>query len=119
MRRPRHDLLPDEDLQPTFVPAGEDRELRAAYMRELRALSNAIAESYHARDQLLLRLAASQTLSRRDMATACRLAKSRVDQIISELAQAEQNRRNAVGLERVRRHTPPQSGASGRSRRTA
>lgn len=104
MRHHRHDRLPDEDLQPSFVPAGEDRDVRARHMRRLRFLSNAIADGFRDRDQQLLALAASQTLSRQDMATACGLAKSRVDQIIFELARADQNRRDAEGAERVRRH---------------
>lgn len=85
MRRPRHALLPADELQPSFVPAGENPAVRAGHMGRLRELSNAIADGYRERDELLLALAASQTLSRRDMATACGLAKSRVDQIIAEL----------------------------------
>jgi hypothetical protein len=106
MRHRRHALLPAEDLQPTFTPAGEDPSARSGRMRQLRELSNAIAGAYRERDQLLLALATSQTLTRRDMATACGLAKSRVDQIILELAQADEDRRNSEGAERVRRHMP-------------
>lgn len=106
MRHARHAVLAAADLQPTFVPVGEDFEVRASHMRRLRDLSNAIADAYRERDELLFALGASQTLTRRDMATACGLAKSRVDQIIFELAQADRHRRNVEVAERVRRHMP-------------
>ena len=55
-------------------------------MRELRRLSNAVADAYFARDDKMLALALSESLSRADMARATGLNKSRVDQIIREMA---------------------------------
>jgi hypothetical protein len=75
-------------------------------MRELRDLSNGIASAYRRRDELMQALALSNSLSREDMARATGLAKSRVDQIIRELTEQDQRRRNAEALERVRRHMP-------------
>jgi hypothetical protein len=75
-------------------------------MEELRDLSNSIAGAFRARDQRLLALASSGSLSRRDMATATGLNKSRVDQIIREMAEAEQAAKNAAAHETVQRHLP-------------
>jgi hypothetical protein len=43
------------------------------------------------------------------MARACGLNKSRIDEIIATHSQRLQDGRNAVLLERVRRHLPPGS----------
>jgi hypothetical protein len=75
-------------------------------MKELRALSSQISAAYRARDDLLHALALSEGLSRRDMATATGLNKSRVDQIIKEMAEEDQGRKNVAAAERVRRHLP-------------
>jgi len=108
MPRPhRHALLDDEDLQPTFTTRNHIYERQVASMRELRELSNGIASAYRRRDELMKALALSNSLSREDMARATGLAKSRVDQIIRELTEEDQRRRNAAALERVRRHMPP------------
>jgi hypothetical protein len=86
MPRPhRHECL-DGDLEPTSTPAGVDRERQIESMRELRELSNDIAHAYFARDDRMLALALSGSLSRKDMARATGLNKSRVDQIIREMA---------------------------------
>src|SRR5436305_1225327 len=106
MRRHRSARLPEEPLWPTYTPVGEDPARRAAAMRELRSLSNEIADAFAMRDQRMLALASSQSLSRRDMAIACGLNKSRVDQIIVELAKADQERRNAAAHARSGRHAP-------------
>lgn len=45
-------------------------------------------------------------LSREDMAGVTWLAKSRVDQIIRELTEADARRREMEALERLRRHVP-------------
>lgn len=100
------DSPPAEELRPTYVPTGEDPAARATLMRELRELSLDVRRAYAARDERLLALACSQTLSRRDMATATGLAKSRVDQIIAARWQAHQERLNVAAAERVRRHLP-------------
>jgi hypothetical protein len=105
-RKRRHDKQPTEVLTPTFSPPGHSFDRQVAYMEELRGLSNQIAERYQARDDLLLALAMSESLSRRDMATACGLNKSRVDQIIKEMAERHEQRQSAMGQARGRRHLP-------------
>ena len=102
------DFGPAEELWPTYTPVGEKPAARAALMRELRELSLDVRRAYAARDERLLALATSQSLSRRDMATATGLAKSRVDQIIAERARAHQERINVAAAERTRRHLPAQ-----------
>lgn len=87
MPRPRrHDKRPDENLVPTWTPAGVDRDRQIEDMYELRRLSNAIAQAYFARDDKMLALSLSNSLSRTDMARATGLNKSRVDQSIREQA---------------------------------
>lgn len=75
-------------------------------MRELRLLSNNIRHGYRERDERMLALAHSGTISRRDMARATGLNKSRVDQIIREMAISHQERINLAAAERVARHMP-------------
>ncbi len=77
-------------------------------MREIRELSNELAHAYRRRDERMQALALSGSLSRQDMARAAGLSKARVDQIIKELTEQDQRRRNAEGLERVRRHMGPE-----------
>jgi hypothetical protein len=107
MPRPhRHAILDADDLRPTFTTRHHDYDGQVASMRELRELSNGIANAYRRRDKRMQALALSNSLSREDMARATGLAKSRVDQIIRELTEEDQRRRNAEALERVRRHLP-------------
>lgn len=61
-------------------------EVQADAMQELRDLQNRIAEAYRLRDDRMSTLALSGRLSRADMASAMGLTKSRVDQIIREVA---------------------------------
>lgn len=75
-------------------------------MQELRALRNRIADSYRDCDELMLAFATSNALSRHDMAAATGLAESRVNQIVRELAELHQDRRNAAAAELVARHMP-------------
>jgi non-ribosomal peptide synthetase component F len=84
MRRHRHELLPDEDLQPTHPVPHALIEDQAASMRELRALHNEIPLGYQRRDARMTALAISNSVSREDIAIATGLVKSRVDQIIRE-----------------------------------
>jgi hypothetical protein len=100
-------LLPDEPIEPTHTPPGITVEAQRDILRELRQLQNAIPTAQFARDDRLAALALSGSVSRRDMATACGLNKSRVDQIIVVHTQRLQDQRNAVLRERVRRHMPP------------
>ena len=102
----RHLAPADEDLHPTYSPPGYDYERQVACMKELRALSSQIGDAYRARDELLHALALSGSLSRRDMATATGLNKSRVDQIIKEMAEEDQRHKNVAAAERVHRHLP-------------
>jgi len=84
MRHHRHDLLPDEDLQPTHPLPHVPLEVQAASMRELRAMHNEIPLGYQRRDGQMTAWALSNSLSRHDMAIATGLAKSRVDQIVRD-----------------------------------
>jgi hypothetical protein len=83
MRHSAYDLLPDEAIEPTSTPPGTEYAEQLEILRELRALQNAIPAAQLARDQRLAALARSGAVSRRDMARACGLAKSRIDQIIA------------------------------------
>ncbi|MGH2917369.1 MAG: hypothetical protein ACRDLS_02040 [Solirubrobacteraceae bacterium] len=105
-RAHRHDRLPEDELWPKDSRADIDPADQAAHMRRLRDAQNGIAEGYAARDELMLAWATSNALSRRDMATATGLAESRVNQIIRELAERYQQRRNEAGAARVARHMP-------------
>jgi hypothetical protein len=84
MRHHRHDLLPDEELQPTHPVAHIPIEIQATSLRALRAMHNEIPLGYQRRDGHMAAWALSNSLSREDMAIATGLAKSRVDQIIRE-----------------------------------
>lgn len=107
MSRPhRHDHLADQEFLPTDRIDGITPAAQAEHMRELRTLHNRIADGYRARDERMLALATSNALSRRDMARATGLVESRVNQIIRELAEAGQRRRNKAAAERVARHMP-------------
>jgi hypothetical protein len=75
--------LPDEPIEPTSTPPGTTYPEQCEALRELRALHNAISAAQLARDERLAALARSAIVSRRDMARACGLNKSRVDQIIA------------------------------------
>lgn len=99
----RHTVLNDEPL-PTWTPGGVDYGRQVDMMRELRGLANAVAHSYHARDVRLHALALSGSLSRGDMARATGLNKSRVDQIIREMAEQHQRLQSQAGSGRSRRH---------------
>jgi hypothetical protein len=98
----------DEELLPTWTTRSHDYQGQLQSMREIRELSNELAGAYRRRDELMQALALSGSLSRQDMARAAGLSKTRVDQIIRELAEEDQRRRNAEGLERVRRHMGPE-----------
>jgi hypothetical protein len=106
MARPhRHDTL-DEDLLPTFTTRHHDYARQVESMREIRELSNGIATAYRRRDELFQALALSNSLSREDMARAAGLNKSRVDQIIRELTEEDQERKNRAAADMIRRHMP-------------
>jgi hypothetical protein len=83
MRHSAYESLPAEAIEPTSTPTGTEHAEQLEILRELRALQNAIPAAQLARDQQLAAIARSGTLSRRDMARACGLAKSRIDQIIA------------------------------------
>lgn len=93
MRLHRHQLLPDVALQPHDPVPSVSVESQEAKMRELRAAHNKAALGYRERDGLMTAWALSNTVSRRDMARATGLAKSRVDQIIRETHLAERELR--------------------------
>lgn len=84
MRHHRHDVLPDDDLQPTHSVPHVPIEVQAASMRTLRAMHNEIPLGYQKRDGQMTAWALSNSLSREDMTIATGLTKSRVDQIIRE-----------------------------------
>jgi hypothetical protein len=105
MKLSRHQPVgPENDLVPTYVPVGESAEARAAAMRELRRFSNEIPAAMHKRDELLHAYATSQSLSRRDMATACGLTEGRIQQILTELHEHDQELRNRRAKETFARH---------------
>ena len=106
MRHPPR-LLPDEPIEPTYTPPGITVEAQREILSELRELQNAIPMAQFARDDRLAALALSGSVSRRDMATACGLNKSRVDQVIAQHSRHLQDQRNAVLRDRVQRHMPP------------
>jgi hypothetical protein len=83
MRRSAYDLLPDEAIEPTSTPPGTEYAEQLEILRELRALQNAVPAAQLARDQRLATVARTGLISRRDMARACGLNKSRIDQIIA------------------------------------
>jgi hypothetical protein len=83
MRHPAYRTLPDEPIEPTITPPGTTFEEQRDALRQLRVLQNAIPAAQLARDERLAALAHSGTVSRRDMARACGLNKSRIDQIIA------------------------------------
>lgn len=100
-------VLPDDPLEPTHTPAGITVDQQREILREVRALQNAIPEAYLARDDRLTALSLSGSITRRDMARACGLNKTRIDQIIATHTQRVQDERNTELLERVRRHASP------------
>lgn len=75
-------------------------------VRPLRSLTEHVAGAYRRRDELFHALALSNSLSRQDMARAAGLNKTRVDQIIREMAEQDQRRKNVEAENRVRRHMP-------------
>ena len=83
MRHSASRTLPDEAIEPTSTPPGTAYVEQCETLRDLRALQNAISAAQLARDARLAALARSAIVSRRDMARACGLNKSRVDQIIA------------------------------------
>jgi hypothetical protein len=83
MRHPAYRTLPDEPIEPTVTPPETTFEEQCEALRELRALHNAISGAQLARDECVAALARSGTVSRRDMARACGLNKSRIDQIVA------------------------------------
>lgn len=104
-KRHRYDELPHDPLMPTRPIHGVSVEVQADHMRELREAQNQIVDGHLRRDGLMHAWAASNTLSRHDMAIATGLAKSRVDQLIREAAERDILHRNKGLLERVRRHS--------------
>jgi hypothetical protein len=83
MRHSASRTLPDEAIEPTSTPPGAAYLEQCQALRDLRALHNAISAAQLARDERLAALASSGTVSRRDMARACGLNKSRIDQILT------------------------------------
>jgi hypothetical protein len=106
MPRPHRHATIDEDLLPSWTTSSHDYARQVESMREIRELANNVAGAYHRRDELFHALALSNSLSRQDMARAAGLNKTRVDQIIREMAEEDQRRKNVEAQERVRRHMP-------------
>jgi hypothetical protein len=96
----------NEDLLPSWTTRSHDYGRQVESMREIRELTNNLAGAYLRRDELFHALALSNSLSRQDMARAAGLNKTRVDQIIREMAEEDQRRKNIEAEERVRRHMP-------------
>lgn len=106
MRHSATRLLPDEPIEPTCTRHNVKPEVQREALRELRQLQNAIPSAQLRRDDRLTSLANSGTVSRQDMARACGLNKSRIDQIIAAHARRIQDDRNADAAARVQRHMP-------------
>lgn len=104
-KRHRHEQLPDEPPVPTNPVPGVSLETQVEHMRELRAATNDIATGFRLRDQLMQAWALSNTLSRKDMAVAAGLAKSRVDQLIREITERDMALKRAGAAERAARHS--------------
>lgn len=104
-RSHRHATI-EEDLLPSWTTRSHDYARQVESMREIRELTNDVAGAYRRRDELFHALALSNSLSRQDMARAAGLNKTRVDQIIREMAEEDQRRKNVEAEERVRRHMP-------------
>jgi DNA-directed RNA polymerase specialized sigma subunit len=104
-RRHRY-ATPGEELAPAWTPRGADYHLQVESMRELRELTDRIANAHWERDERMAALALSNSLSRRDMATAIGCSKSRVDQILRETAEELQRRDDRAAAARVARHMP-------------
>jgi hypothetical protein len=101
------DLLPDDDdLRPSHTPLGVDQESQAESMRELRALENAGRAARWLRDDRLVALAMSNSLSRPDMARSIGMSRPRVDQLIADHYKRLQDERTAELLARAVRHFP-------------
>lgn len=102
----RYEVLPDEDLQPKHPVPGVPLKRQAEAMGELRAMHNEIPNGFIRRDRQMQAWASSHSLSRQDMATAVRMHKSRVDQIIRDLTLADDSIKARRALEQMRRHMP-------------
>lgn len=102
----RYRDLPTAQLHPTKPVPGVPVNVQVEHMRELRELQNQISVGYLSRDDRMVALVLSNTLSRADMAVATGLAKSRVDQIIRETAARDEDRRAQAARERTSRHLP-------------
>ena len=100
------DLLPDEDLRPTYTPLGVDPESQAESLCELRELANGGRAYEWRRNDRVVALALSHSLSRTDMARAIGVSRSRVDQLIAQHYQRLQDEGAAAMHERVNRHLP-------------
>lgn len=98
--------LPDEDLRPTHTPMGVDPDSQAANLRELRALENAGRSAIWLRDDRMVALALSGSVSRPDMARAIGVSTSRVDQLIAAHHARLDEQRTAELRERAQRHLP-------------
>lgn len=102
----RHRELPEVLLKPAKPVPGVSVAVQSEHMLELRQLQNNVAQGYWARDDRMAALALSHTLSREDMAVATGLAKSRVDQVLRELAARYAEHRREAGTHRITPHTP-------------
>jgi hypothetical protein len=100
------DPLPDEDLRPTHTPLGVDPESQAASLRELRALENAGRSATWLRNDHMLALALSNSVSRPDMARAIGVSPSRVDQLIAAHHKRLADKRTSALREQAQRHLP-------------
>jgi hypothetical protein len=102
----RYEVLPDENLQPSHPVPHVSVTTQAESMRKLRAMHNQIPNGVIRRDRQMQAWALSNSLSRHDMAIAVGMHKSRVDQIIRDLALLDNARKAREALERLRRHMP-------------
>jgi uncharacterized protein with beta-barrel porin domain len=102
----RYRELPEVPLQPMKPVPDVSITVQSEHMRELRQLQNNVAQDYWSRDDRMAAFALGNTLSREDMAVATGLAKSRIDQILREVAARYAEHRRNSGAERIARHAP-------------
>lgn len=79
------------DENEVFAPVerdGVDVDLQEELMRELRRLTNGIADGFERRDSRIHEIAGSGVLSRREIGHATGMAESRVNQIVRERERA-------------------------------
>lgn len=93
-----------QEFKPTHTPPGVKPKDQVRFMMELNGAASSISSTYQRRNDLIHALSLSGTLSRRDMARATGLNKSRIDQIIRSEFEAKREVEIEEAKSRVARH---------------